>query len=194
MASAQSSSAAIVVPGDKIGSEATHQVGAGAYAREGAIFASRVGTRVETAASGAKVILSVARPGGDEPIVPAVGSVVLARVTRIAQLAVTCEIVVVDERTLPQPASAVVRRENVRDGEIDKIVMIDCFRPGDIIRAVVASLGDARAYFLSTANPAHGVVHATSESGGVLVPLAHDTMVDPATGRKEKRKVAKIEG
>eukprot|EP00967_Tisochrysis_lutea_P014217 scaffold15976_cov17-Tisochrysis_lutea.AAC.4 len=29
--------------------------------------------------------------------------------------------------------------------------MYDCFRPGDVVRAEVVSLGDARSYYLSTA-------------------------------------------
>ena len=29
--------------------------------------------------------------------------------------------------------------------------MYDCFRPGDVVRAEVISLGDARSYYLSTA-------------------------------------------
>lgn len=198
-------SGGFVVPGDRLGAAAEHDAGPGTYVRDGAIFASRVGARVETPApaagaaggGGGRPVLSVARPAGDEPVVPAVGSVVLARVTRIAQLSVSCEIVVVDGAPLPEPAAAVIRRENVREtGEIDKIVMIDCFRPGDVVRAAVVSLGDARAYYLSTAEPHLGVVHAVGEGGGggpPLVPVGPDAMVDPATGRQERRKVARVD-
>ena len=187
--------AQIVIPGDKLGALSAFEAGAGTYARDDSVFASRVGLRREVApaAPGGKPTLSVERPGGETVVVPSVGSIVTARVTRIQQLVASCEIVVVDGATLPEPASAVIRRENVRDGEIDKIVMVDCFRPGDLVRAEVVSLGDARAYFLSTVSPAHGVVHATNEAGALLVPLAHDTMLDPLTGKKEKRKVAKVE-
>lgn len=43
--------------------------------------------------------------------------------------------------------------------------MYDCFRPGDIVRAKVISLGDARSYYLSTADNSLGVVHAKSLAG-----------------------------
>jgi exosome complex RNA-binding protein Csl4 len=43
--------------------------------------------------------------------------------------------------------------------------MYDCFRPGDVVRAKVLSLGDARSYYLTTADNALGVVHAKSLAG-----------------------------
>ena len=44
--------------------------------------------------------------------------------------------------------------------------LYDCFRPGDVVRAKVVSLGDARSYFLSTAEKELGVVYAKSVAGG----------------------------
>lgn len=41
----------------------------------------------------------------------------------------------------------------------------ECFRLGDIVKAKVVSLGDARSYYLSTAANELGVVYATSEDG-----------------------------
>jgi exosome complex component CSL4 len=186
-----------VVPGDRLGASADFDAGPGAYARDAHVVASRLGVRTElpSARPGGRPLLSVAPPGGGAAAAePAVGSVVTARVTRIQQLVAACEIVVLDGATLPAPASAVIRRENVRDGEIDKIAMGDCFRPGDLVRAEVVSLGDARAYYLSTAAPPFGVVHALSDAGAVLVAVAHDTMEDPVTGKRERRKVARLEG
>lgn len=46
--------------------------------------------------------------------------------------------------------------------------MYDCFRPGDVVRAKVLSLGDARSYYLTTADNALGVVHAKSLAGEAL--------------------------
>lgn len=45
--------------------------------------------------------------------------------------------------------------------------MYDCFRPGDVVRAKVLSLGDARSYYLTTAANSLGVVHAKSLAGVV---------------------------
>jgi hypothetical protein len=41
--------------------------------------------------------------------------------------------------------------------QVDKVEVIKCYRPGDIVRARVISLGDARQYYLSTAENELGV-------------------------------------
>lgn len=48
---------------------------------------------------------------------------------------------------------------------LSQVVMYDCFRPGDVVRAKVVSLGDAQSYRLTTADNALGVVHAKSLAG-----------------------------
>lgn len=113
------------------------------------------------------------------------------------------------------------RQYDVRDTERDKVVIYDSFRPNDVVRCQVISLGDARSYMLSTAAPDLGVVYAESEAGmtalghrnwskilnlfrpiyyyivvwfagAVLVPLSWCEMQCEQTGMKEKRKVAKV--
>lgn len=51
-----------------------------------------------------------------------------------------------------------------------QVVLPQCFRPGDIVCAAVISLGDARSYYLSTAQNELGVVYARSIAGG-LAPV-----------------------
>jgi exosome complex component CSL4 len=86
---------------------------------------------------------------------------------------------------------AVLRREDVRTHEKDKIVMNDMYRVGDIVRATVISLGDERNYYINTAGNELGVVVATSEAGNAMVPTSWREMKDVVTGRGENRKVAK---
>ena len=45
----------------------------------------------------------------------------------------------------------VVRREEVRQTEKDRVELPKCFRPSDIILARIISLGDQNNYLLSTA-------------------------------------------
>ncbi|PWN27163.1 hypothetical protein BDZ90DRAFT_207959, partial [Jaminaea rosea] len=122
---------------------------------------------------------------------PEPDSLVLARVTRITSRQAVCSILLV----LPDPSSSsssgVIRQQDVRLTETDKVKVAECFRVGDLVRARVISLGDSRSYFLSTASNELGVVFATASVPGTLRPLDWQTMVDPATGRKERRKVAK---
>lgn len=90
--------------------------------------------------------------------------------------------------------------------QVDRVEVYKCFRPGDIVRARVISLGDSRQYYLSTAENELGVLYAKASGeggtglsvlgagavgGGVMVAVDWETMMDPATGAKEPRKVAK---
>lgn len=69
--------------------------------------------------------------------------------------------------------------------------MNESFRVGDVVRAVVISLGDERSYYISTAGNEFGVVVARSEAGNPLVPVSWREMRDVITGKGETRKVAK---
>ncbi|KAL2429615.1 hypothetical protein ABEF95_008265 [Exophiala dermatitidis] len=136
------------------------------------------------------------------PLLPKVGSTVLVRITRVQQRQISASILVVD----PSPNDitsytrvtdddlqfqAVLRREDIRTHEKDKIVMNDMYRVGDIVRAMVISLGDERNYYISTAGNEFGVVLATSDAGNAMVPASWREMRDVVTGQAESRKVAK---
>ncbi|KDN36084.1 hypothetical protein K437DRAFT_276889 [Tilletiaria anomala UBC 951] len=58
----------------------------------------------------------------------------------------------------------VIRSQDVRATNKDSVRMNESFRPGDIVRAIVISLGDARSYYLSTASNELGVVYAIAAS------------------------------
>ncbi|EER38789.1 exosome subunit Csl4 [Histoplasma capsulatum H143] len=153
---------------------------------------------------------------------PAVDSVVLARVTRVQKRQATLSIFVVldDNPSSPYPATAaaaadelphsllsttnadplnaddlrfqaLIRKEDVRAVEKDRVVMDEMFRVGDIVRAVVISLGDQSFYYCSTARNDLGVVMGRSEEGNVLVPVSWREMVDGKSGKREGRKVAR---
>lgn len=67
----------------------------------------------------------------------------------------------------------------------------ESFRVGDVVRAVVISLGDERSYFAGTARNDLGVVLAVSEAGNQMVPVSWREFLDERTGGREVRKVAK---
>jgi exosome complex component CSL4 len=86
----------------------------------------------------------------------------------------------------------ILRAQDVRATEKDKVKLGECFRVGDIVRAVVISLGDQGGYYLSTAGNEYGVVMAWSKGvGNLCVPVSWCEVVDSVTGAKEMRKVAK---
>ena len=84
-----------------------------------------------------------------------------------------------------------IRREDVRATEIDKVDMYKSFRPGDIVLAKVLSLGDAHSYLLRTDENELGVIHAKSEAGLTMLPKSWCEMFCPKTKVVENRKVAK---
>jgi exosome complex component CSL4 len=94
---------------------------------------------------------------------------------------------------LDESLAGSIRQRDVRAFDVDSVELYRCYRPGDLVRAQVLSLGDARSYFLSTARNDLGVVLATSAAGQPMIPVNWETMQCPLTGAKEARKVAKID-
>ncbi|KAJ2191183.1 hypothetical protein GGH18_000017 [Coemansia sp. RSA 530] len=84
-----------------------------------------------------------------------------------------------------------VRVQDIRATEKDSVRVHTSFRPGDVIRAEVISLGDQRSYYLSTAKDEFGVVFAQSVDGNAMVPVSWEEMQDTKTQCVEKRKCAK---
>ncbi|CAG8414119.1 unnamed protein product [Penicillium salamii] len=86
---------------------------------------------------------------------------------------------------------ALIRKEDVRAVEKDRVVMDEMFRVGDIVRGSVISLGDQSFYYITTARNDLGVVMARSEAGNMMFPISWKEMRDPVTGTGEPRKVAR---
>ena len=151
---------------------------------------------------------------------PAVDSIILGRVTRVQKRQATLSILLVlDEvrssldmtaedlnaliSASSDPANttvntaddtlfqALIRKEDVRAVEKDRVVMDEMFRVGDIVRASVISMGDQSFFYATTARNELGVVMGRGEGGGMLVPVSWRDMVEVGSGRREGRKVAK---
>ena len=76
------------------------------------------------------------------PHPPAPNSVVLGTVTRLSPLQAVVSITVVDGVPLPvgEEFMGVIRAQDVRATEKDKVKIADCFRGGDVVKGVVVSL------------------------------------------------------
>lgn len=109
----------------------------------------------------------------NKDIVIEINDIILGRVIKLNINNVIVEILSVNDKLLRIKSRGTIRREDIRLNEVDTLVIHECFRPGDIVRALVISLGDARQYFLSTAEAEFGVRWAKSEkSGQPLIPLS----------------------
>ncbi|KAJ5160206.1 uncharacterized protein N7482_007210 [Penicillium canariense] len=235
----------VAIPGQRLGSVSVYAAGPGTHVQQANIYASIAGPVVVDPAqpkTQTKSTLRVSRilPGISQDVVaaplapakpkpryntlPAVDSIVLARVTRVQKRQATVSILVVlDNATastgdLSKLASdndnvasiltsaanpenhsstdelrfqALIRKEDVRAVEKDRVVMDEMFRVGDIVRGSVISLGDQSFYYLTTARNDLGVVMARSEAGNMMFPVSWKEMRDPVTGTGEQRKVAR---
>lgn len=157
----------IVTPGDCLGPAGDSMPGPGTHIHDKHIYASVMGyshatqapkpagpakrlTKIIRAPSGPPSSVSVTReavaptaPGTTvkrAEILPEVNSVVLCRVTRIAPRQANVAILVVGETVLEGEWQGLIRVADVRATEKDRVRIVESFRPGDIVRAVVVSV------------------------------------------------------
>lgn len=230
----------VAIPGQRLGSASTYSAGPGTHIQQANIYASIAGpvvvdtaqpkTQTKSTLRVSRVIPAAPKESSAAPqkprynTLPAVESIVLARVTRVQKRQATVSILVVlDEASIPSPDpsksasdndnvasiltsaanpenhsntdelrfQALIRKEDVRAVEKDRVVMDEMFRVGDIVRGSVISLGDQSFYYLTTARNDLGVVMARSEAGNMMFPASWKEMRDPVTGSGEPRKVAR---
>ncbi|KAA6402864.1 MAG: putative exosome complex component CSL4 [Streblomastix strix] len=181
-----------VIPGQKIGQSNDYLGLGGTYTKDGQIFSSLSGLLEIKHNETGLPQLTVVRKGGNI-MVPSIGAVVLCRAVKITKYYAQCLILSINEILCEhEPFPALIRKQDVRMIDIDKIEIQNSFRPGDLIRAKVISLGDSRFFFLKTNEVGLGVVYAISDSGNPLIPISYNEMIDTSTGNREFRKVAKL--
>lgn len=160
MASTKPQLPQVAIPGQPLLPEADVLPGTGTYASNGTVHASILGVPVLSASK--PPILSIQSHGTSAaPHLPTVGDSVYARITKVSKMDARCEILV--EGASSQTAEGwggVLRKQDLREREVDKAEVLKSVRVGDVIRAKVISLGDQSNYFLSTAGNSLGVVVA----------------------------------
>ncbi|KAJ1751708.1 cis-prenyltransferase [Coemansia sp. RSA 1821] len=185
------SSETIVTPGRRLGLVEEHDAGPGTYVRGGMIYSSILGTkRITAPETSEKPVIQVDRKS---PLaIPTIGSEVLCRVIRMNPRAATVAIMMVGSTPCQEDFAGTIRHQDIRSTEKDLVQMVNSFRPGDVVRAEVISLGDQRSYFLATTKNEHGVVFAQSTAGNTMIPVSWEEMQDPKTKAVEKPKQGRI--
>lgn len=112
--------------------------GQGTYERQGYIYSQLAGYVDIVEKDNVKIVEVHAT--GEQTVVPAQGDIVTAQVYIITQTYAKCHIKCVGNTVLRRPFRAVLRKEDVRATEKDRIEIYKSFRPGDIILARVVSL------------------------------------------------------
>ncbi|TID18747.1 exosome component 1 [Venturia nashicola] len=194
----------LALPGQPLAPLTKLSPGPGTHLASAGITSSLLGppvTKKNTTTPKANKILSIQSPISTA-IAPTVGSHVYARITRLDRVQARCEIITIAPPTSSSnsnstghvcatPLRSILRSQDVRATEKDKVKLAECFRVGDIVRAVVVGLGDQTGYYISTAGNEFGVVICWSDGGNLCVPVSWNEVLDQKTGVKEGRKVAK---
>ncbi|KAK3944174.1 putative exsome 3 [Diplogelasinospora grovesii] len=202
----------MAIPGQLLGPASKYQPGPGTHIHEANLYSSLLGTVNVTQPPKAPApvkrlnkIVPVAAPTPAElptisvsfsakskrEVLPEVNNIVLCRVLRITPRQAVVAILICGETVLEAEWQGLIRVQDVRATEKDRVKIYESFRPGDIVRAEVISLGDQANYYLSTAKNELGVIMATSEAGNTMIPISWKEYRDPETGISELRKVAK---
>jgi len=125
---------------------------------------------------------------------PKVNDVVFAKCTKIRDKLAQFDVLVCDGKPLKMEFSGIVRQQDVRKTEIDKVVMEESFVPGDVVRCKVLAMGDGRSLVLTTNENPLGVVRAKCQRcKATMVAMNWQEMMCPKTEHREMRKVAKID-
>jgi exosome complex component CSL4 len=155
----------IAVPGQLLGSTSEFRPGPGTHVHNSNLYASILGpiaTTVPPKPPGPQKRLTKITPAAPTPlptisierdissasdgnaktraeVLPEVHSTVLCRVTRITPRQASVAILVVGETVLDGEWQGMIRVQDVRATEKDRVKIVESFRPGDIVRAVVVS-------------------------------------------------------
>ena len=185
----------IALPGQVLGPVASNNVGDGTHVYGANLCVSIAGqmiTEQPSSKASKAPTLSIRRTTG--ALLPEVGMAVLGKITRTNPRQATISILALGdggESVLKEPLPGLIRQQDIRATEIDKVKVTESFRVGDVVRAKVISLGDERSYYLSTAKNELGVVLATSDMDNMMFPVSWREFEDAVTGQRETRKVAK---
>uniref|UniRef100_A0A336L1L9 CSON001711 protein n=1 Tax=Culicoides sonorensis TaxID=179676 RepID=A0A336L1L9_CULSO len=182
----------ICIPGQRICPLTDETIsGEGTYERAGYIYSNLAGI-LKFRKSDKLTYIDVISPK-NKTILPIPGDVVTCRIQVINQRFAKCLIIGIGDVVLNRHLRGILRKEDVRAIDKDRVEIYKCFRPGDIILAKVMPQTEIHTYQLTTAENELGVVVAIARGQDVpMVPIGWTEMQCPITLVKEPRKVAKL--
>ena len=157
----------LALPGQLLGPISKYQPGPGTHVHESNLYSSLLGTvhvtqparapgpvkrlnKITPAPTPAElptISVSAARPAGSaasglvtgrkREILPEVGNIVLCRVIRITPRQAVVTILVCGDTVLDAEWQGLIRVQDIRATEKDRVKVYESFRPGDIVRAEV---------------------------------------------------------
>lgn len=128
----------ICLPGQRLApSNNIYTSGHGTFERQGYIYSQLTGTVDIVEKDNVKIV--EVHSAGEETVVPAQGDIVTAQITILTQQFCKCLIKCVGDTVLRRPFKGLLRKEDIRATEKDKVEVYKSFRPGDVILARVVS-------------------------------------------------------
>ncbi|KAI9145600.1 hypothetical protein BKA69DRAFT_1048559 [Paraphysoderma sedebokerense] len=190
--SIQSQTKDFVTPGQRLGLASEYRAGQGTYIKDNHVYAAVIGFK-KVIPHSEKNIIQITRQR-EQSSIPTIDAIVMGKVRRITTRTAHVAIMAVGNVPVKENFEGIIRIQDVRATERDKVQISKSFRPGDIIRAQVISLGESASYLLSTARNDLGVIFAQSQAGATMIPISWQEMQCPQTGVIEYRKVCRLEG
>lgn len=153
-----STTQSIAIPGQLLGPASKYTPGLGTHIHEANLYSSLLGvvhisqtkpqgpakrlTKITAAPPVELPTISVSRSGDSEKreVLPGVNDIVLSRVIRITPRQAVVSILVCGDSVLEAEWQGVIRVQDVRATEKDRVKIYESFRPGDIVRAEVVRL------------------------------------------------------
>lgn len=146
----------IAMPGKVLGPVTKFAPGPGTHVYEGNVVSSLLGkvtviqpakaagpakrlNKITAPATEELATVSVSRHGRKREVLPDVDNIVLARVLRLMPKQAIVVIQQVGDTVLETEWQGVIRVQDVRATEKDKVKIYESFKPGDIVRAQVVS-------------------------------------------------------
>ncbi|EZG82415.1 exosome component EXOSC1/CSL4 protein [Gregarina niphandrodes] len=120
-----------------------------------------------------------------------VESEVVARVVKVLLQEVRCDVLRIDGVDLKPPCKGCIRHTDVMPLGIDKYDLLDCVRPGDILRTRLVATGLSKTLLLTTAPPDCGVTAAASRCCNAPLRPVASSLMRCSCGTLEYRKAAK---
>lgn len=186
----------ICIPGMRLSpSDNEHISGPGTYELKGYIYASLAGVLKIVEDDDTKATRICVDSPRTPSVLPMTSDIVTAKVTVVNSRQVHCIILCVGPSVLERTYRGILKKEDIKCTDKDRLDPYKCFRPGDIILARVLPTTEIHWYHLSTAENELGVVIATADGspqGISMVPISWSEMQCPKTLTKEPRKVARV--
>lgn len=124
------------------------QLGHGLYVHHDVVYASVIGLIRRTATD----VYFVESNFPVRCVGIRIGDIVYGEISKIKEEEAFVSIIQVNGVAMSRQIEGTIRKEHVREKLTEQVVISECYRPGDIIKAQVISLGDSsRSLYLTTA-------------------------------------------